>query len=75
VRDRHEEWEELCQQASVEQGREKQFQFVRRINDLLEAKDRRLQLDRPPKRDPALAFADRTRDTGRPLAELVGIAL
>jgi len=42
VRD-HQEWLELCRQASVEQDREKLFQLVRRINDLLEAKDKRLQ--------------------------------
>ena len=39
----HQEWLELCRQASVEQDREKLFQLVRRINDLLEAKDTRLQ--------------------------------
>jgi len=43
VRDHQEEWQELCQQASVEQDREKLLQLVRRINELLEAKDDRLQ--------------------------------
>jgi len=39
----HQEWLELCQQASVEQDSEKLLQLVRRINELLEAKDKRLQ--------------------------------
>ncbi len=43
MKDHQEEWLELCQQASVEQDREKLFQLVRRINELLEAKDKRLQ--------------------------------
>ena len=43
MRDRQEEWEGLCRQASVEQDREKLLQLVRRINELLEAKDKRLQ--------------------------------
>jgi hypothetical protein len=43
VREDQEEWLELCQQASVEQDREKLFQLIRRINELLEGKDRRLQ--------------------------------
>ena len=43
MRDHQEEWQELCQQASVEQDREKLLQLVRRINELLEAKDDRLQ--------------------------------
>ena len=43
MRDHQEEWEELCQQASVEQDREKLLQLVVRINELLEAKDKRLQ--------------------------------
>jgi len=41
VRDHQEEWIELCRQASVEQDREKLLQLVRRINDLLDAKDKR----------------------------------
>lgn len=47
MRDHEEEWLELCRQASVEQDREKLFQLVRRINDLLDAKDRRLQESTP----------------------------
>jgi hypothetical protein len=43
VQDQQEEWLELCRQASVEQDPEKLFQLVRRISDLLEAKDKRLR--------------------------------
>jgi hypothetical protein len=43
VRDQPEEWLELCSQASVEQDREKLFQLVCRINEMLEAKDRHLR--------------------------------
>lgn len=43
MRDQQEEWLELCRQASVEQDREKLFQLVCRINELLEAKDKRLR--------------------------------
>jgi len=43
VKDHKEEWLELCERASVEQDREKLYQLVHRINELLEAKDRRLQ--------------------------------
>ena len=32
MRDHQEEWEELCQQASVEQDREKLLKLVLRIN-------------------------------------------
>jgi hypothetical protein len=50
VRDQQEEWLELCRQVSVEQDREKLFQLVCRINELLEAKDKRLRSHdvRPP---------------------------
>ncbi len=41
--DQQEEWLELCRQASVEQDREKLFGLVCRINELLEAKDKRLR--------------------------------
>ena len=43
MRDQQEEWLELCRQASLEQDREKLFQLVCRINEMLEAKDRRLR--------------------------------
>ncbi len=48
--DQPDEWLELCRQASVEQDREKLFQLVYRINELLEAKDTRLRPSdvRPP---------------------------
>jgi hypothetical protein len=50
VRDQQEEWLELCKQASVEQDSEKLSVLVRRISELLEAKDKRLQASRvqPP---------------------------
>jgi hypothetical protein len=43
MRERQEEWMELCRQASVEQDREKLYRLVCRINELLEAKDKRLR--------------------------------
>jgi hypothetical protein len=43
MREGEEEWLELCRQASVEQDREKLFKLVQRINELLEAKDKRLR--------------------------------
>ena len=43
MRERQEEWMELCRQASVEQDPEKLFRVVCRINELLEAKDERLR--------------------------------
>ncbi len=42
MRDQQEEWLELCKQASVEQDSEKLSVLVRRISELLEAKDKRL---------------------------------
>jgi len=50
VRDQQEERLELCKQASVEQDSEKLSVLVRRISELLEAKDKRLQATRvqPP---------------------------
>ena len=41
-----ERWRELCQQAAVEQDSQKLLQLIREINQLLEAKDRRLQRQR-----------------------------
>jgi len=38
-----ERWRELCQQAVVEQDSQKLLELIREINQLLEAKDRRLQ--------------------------------
>jgi len=43
MREQQEEWMELCRQASVEQDPNKLFRLVRRINELLEAKDKRLR--------------------------------
>jgi CheY-like chemotaxis protein len=43
VREQQEEWMELCKLASVEQNPEELFRLVCRINELLEAKDRRLR--------------------------------
>lgn len=37
-----ERWLELCQQAAVEQDTDKLLQLIREINELLEAKERRL---------------------------------
>jgi malate synthase len=36
-------WEQLCEQAAVEQDREKFFELIREINRLLE--ERRMHLD------------------------------
>jgi len=41
-----ERWRELCQQAVVEQDSQKLLELIREINQLLEAKDRRLQRQR-----------------------------
>jgi len=38
-----ERWRELCQQAVVEQDSQKLLELIREINQILEAKDRRLQ--------------------------------
>jgi predicted Zn-ribbon and HTH transcriptional regulator len=43
-----ERWKVLCEQAATEQEPEKLHQLVREINDLLEAKEARLE-GRPPK--------------------------
>ncbi|MGA8764832.1 MAG: hypothetical protein WB562_18330 [Candidatus Sulfotelmatobacter sp.] len=37
-----EHWEELCAQAAVEQDGKKLLELVKQINDMLEAKERRL---------------------------------
>jgi hypothetical protein len=37
-----ERWMELCEQAAVEQDGEKLLKLVEQINDILEAKERRL---------------------------------
>ena len=38
-----ERWRKLCEQAAVEQDTQKLLQLIREINQLLEAKERRLQ--------------------------------
>lgn len=38
-----ERWRELCQQAAIEQDHQKLMQLVQQINDLLDAKERRLR--------------------------------
>ena len=38
-----ERWRQLCERAAVEQDPHKLLQLVREINQLLEAKERRLQ--------------------------------
>jgi hypothetical protein len=43
VQENEEEWLGLCREASVEQNPEKLSQLVRRISELLEARDRRLR--------------------------------
>jgi hypothetical protein len=37
-----ERWMELCEQAAIEQDPEKLMQLVKQINDMLEAKEKRL---------------------------------
>lgn len=39
-----ERWRELCQLAAVEQDAQKLIQLIREINELLEAKEQRLQV-------------------------------
>ena len=46
MKDQEEEWLEVYREASEEQDSEKLFQLVRRINELLDAKDRRLRQTR-----------------------------
>jgi hypothetical protein len=42
VRESTEEWERLCQQASVEQDPARLIKLIQRINELLEEKRKRL---------------------------------
>ena len=42
-----EKWMELCAQAANEQDPEKLMQLIAQINQLLEAKERRLKSSRP----------------------------
>jgi hypothetical protein len=43
MKEQEEEWQLLCQQASVEQDRDKLLQLIKRITALLDAKEKRLQ--------------------------------
>ena len=43
MKNHEEEWQTLCKQASVEQDPAKLLHLVERINQLLEAKNRRLE--------------------------------
>jgi hypothetical protein len=42
-----ERWRELCQLSTVEQNPQKLIQLIREINELLEAKEQRLQQQQP----------------------------
>ena len=42
-----ERWKVLCEQASVEQDPKKLHELIKQINDLLEAKEARLNGNRP----------------------------
>jgi hypothetical protein len=42
MRENEERWKELCKQASIEQDSKKLHELVRQINELLEAKQKRL---------------------------------
>jgi len=44
MRNRQEEWIELCREAYVEQDPSRLHQLIRRINELLEAKENRLRM-------------------------------
>jgi hypothetical protein len=43
-----ERWRALCEEAAVEQDAKKLIQLIREINELLEAKERRLKQQRAP---------------------------
>jgi hypothetical protein len=43
-----ERWQHLCELAADEQDHEKLMELVKEINDLLEAKEKRLALQRKP---------------------------
>jgi hypothetical protein len=59
-----ERWRELCQQAVVEQDAQKLIKLIREINELLEAKERRLERHRPlAKANEASAIITRSTQT------------
>jgi hypothetical protein len=47
MQDKTERWLELCKQAAIEQDPQKLMALVKEINDLLEAKERRLGIILP----------------------------
>jgi hypothetical protein len=47
MQENREKWMELCEQASKEQDPEKLMELISQINQLLEAKGRRLKGDPP----------------------------
>lgn len=52
MQEKTERWMELCRQAAIEQDPQRLMELVKEINDLLEAKERRLgilppQIDKP----------------------------
>ena len=48
MKEHAEEWKQLCQQASTEQNPKKLLELIRRINELLEEKRKRLNSDSHP---------------------------
>jgi hypothetical protein len=48
LREHTEEWKQLCQQAAVEQDPKKLLELTRRINELLDAKRRRIENPQKP---------------------------
>ena len=50
VQDKTERWFYLCQQAAIEQDPQKLLALITEINDILEAKERRLQREREEQR-------------------------
>jgi hypothetical protein len=52
MRENREKWMELCEQAATEQDPEKLMELISQINQLLEAKERRLR-GNPPATEPA----------------------
>jgi hypothetical protein len=52
MREREEEWKELCRQAAVEQDSTKLMELTRRINEMLIHKQHRIdEAKEPPKPD------------------------
>ena len=53
MRDKTERWFQLCEQAATEQDPQKLLELVKEINELLEAKERRLNQQRDPGKSPS----------------------